>query len=415
MNEVRNIIVGFELGEKTSQICYFDRTEGEPVSLSVKAGSSQYAFPTCLSKKIGENTYHYGIEAEYFAAHHDEHLVERLFEYALSREAVQIADQVIDPSELLAEFIRQALGMLGANNPLKNISAIMVTVPRLNKALVDNLHLAFERLNFSKGRYFLQNFDESFYYYSLAQKPEFWNRKVGLFTIEKEEASFKYLEIDRQARPAAAFVKAGKRAALDSVWENRDMDFYRLIQESFGNEIYTGVFLVGNGFDKEWAVRSIPMLCRNHRHVFYGNNLYCKGACYAAKEKVEGKTIKEIEYKGEDLVKIGIGMEMLAFGIQTYYPLVEPGVHWYEAMKEFEILLEDARELVFLAGEPKSNDLKRLCMQLPGLPERPKKATRLKIRIEYESAGNCSIQVEDLGLGELFPSSNLVWKETLIQ
>lgn len=27
MNEVRNIIVGFEMGEKTSQICYFDRTE----------------------------------------------------------------------------------------------------------------------------------------------------------------------------------------------------------------------------------------------------------------------------------------------------------------------------------------------------------------------------------------------------
>ena len=59
MNEVRNIIVGFEMGEKTSQICYFDRTEGEPVSLSVIAGQSQYAFPTCISKKPGEAVYHY--------------------------------------------------------------------------------------------------------------------------------------------------------------------------------------------------------------------------------------------------------------------------------------------------------------------------------------------------------------------
>ena len=32
MNEVRNIIVGFDLGEKVSQLCYYDRREGEPVS-----------------------------------------------------------------------------------------------------------------------------------------------------------------------------------------------------------------------------------------------------------------------------------------------------------------------------------------------------------------------------------------------
>ena len=54
-------------------------------------------------------------------------------------------------------------------------------------------------------------------------------------------------------------------------------------------------------------------------------------------------------------------------------------------------------------------------MPLPGLPERPPKATRLKIRMEFESAGSCSIRVEDLGLGELFPASGMVWNETLIQ
>ena len=65
MNEVRNIIVGFELGETTSQLCYYDRSEKEPISLAVKAGTSQFTFPTCLSKKPGEEVYHYGVEAEF--------------------------------------------------------------------------------------------------------------------------------------------------------------------------------------------------------------------------------------------------------------------------------------------------------------------------------------------------------------
>ena len=36
-------------------------------------------------------------------------------------------------------------------------------------------------------------------------------------------------------------------------------------------------------------------------------------------------------------------MELLVSGVQSYYPLVEPGIHWYEAVKDCEILLEDAR------------------------------------------------------------------------
>ena len=51
MNETRNIIVGLEIGKQQSQICYFDRKEKEPISISVKTRSNQYLFPTMLSKK----------------------------------------------------------------------------------------------------------------------------------------------------------------------------------------------------------------------------------------------------------------------------------------------------------------------------------------------------------------------------
>ena len=64
MNETRNIIAGLEIGKEQSQLCYYDRKEREPISVSVKAGSNQYLFPTLLSKRPGKETWHYGIEAE---------------------------------------------------------------------------------------------------------------------------------------------------------------------------------------------------------------------------------------------------------------------------------------------------------------------------------------------------------------
>ena len=72
VNETRNIIVGLEIGKQQSQICYFDRKEKEPISISVKTGSNQYLFPTMLSKKPGEEVWHFGMEAQYFSRNEGE-------------------------------------------------------------------------------------------------------------------------------------------------------------------------------------------------------------------------------------------------------------------------------------------------------------------------------------------------------
>ena len=86
----------------------------------------------------------------------------------------------------------------------------MVTVPRLNKAFVDNMRTAFSMLGFPEGRCFLQDYDESFYYYALSQKPDFWSRKVGLFSFDREEVDFQSLSIDRQPKLALASIQRGK-------------------------------------------------------------------------------------------------------------------------------------------------------------------------------------------------------------
>ena len=50
-------------------------------------------------------------------------------------------------------------------------------------------------------------------------------------------------------------------------------------------------------------------------------------------------------------------------------------------------------------------------MGLPGLPERPNKTTRLSLSLAYVSQKDCQIVVEDLGFGDMYPSSGKIWKE----
>ncbi len=415
MNEVRNIIVGIDFGEAVSQICYYDRAEEEPVSLSAQAGGSRYSFPSSLGKRSGEDVWHFGFEAEYAKEQSGERVLDHL--YALCRDGkdVEIDGEVYTTGFLLSVFFKKALQLLGINHPLKNISCIMVTVPQINKELISAVKEAFALLHFHEGRYFIQNYDESFYYYTISQRKDFWYRNVGLFEIDKTEVSFRYLSIDRQQRPAAASVKTGETNMLSEDPEKRDAAFCEMIKNAFGNDLYSGVFLIGSGFAKEWAVHSIPLLCQNQRHVFYGNNLFCKGACYAAKEKAEGKPSRDLIYHSEDMIEVEIGMEMIDMGVAVYQPLFEAGSHWYDTVVDFDILLDGTEELIFMAGQPKSANIRRYSMPLPGLPKRPSKATRLSVHMEFETPRDCSIRVTDKGLGELFPQSGKIWYEHLVQ
>ena len=54
-----------------------------------------------------------------------------------------------------------------------------------------------------------------------------------------------------------------------------------IINESFKNQIISTVFLVGDTFAEGWMKQSVALLCKGRR-VFMGNNLFTKGACYAA-------------------------------------------------------------------------------------------------------------------------------------
>ena len=397
MNEVRNIMIGFDFGKKVSQICYWDRKEGEPVSLPIKAGTGQFTFSNCLSKAGQEN----------------EILIDDLYELALNQTEVVIDGEQKSVGEVLGIFLKQALKILGVPDLVKSIRAIMITVPTLSKVMVENIRLACKTIGFQQNRCFLQSYEESFFAYALNQRADICSRNIALFAFEQDEVSCAKLVTNRKSTPAQVKVEKGDTISLSRDGAKRDLEFYNLITAFLGNDIYSSIFIVGDGFDSEWPVKSIPALCRNHRHVFYGNNLYVKGACYSAKEKVEEGKLKGYLYMGSDLVRTNVGMEMMIGGVKGYYSLILAGTNWYEARGECELLLDDVDVLEFLLSDMESGKKERYSIPLENLPKRPRKATRLHLSVYFESINECCITVTDMGFGDLYPSSGLTWQETI--
>ena len=413
MNEVRNILIGFQLGRRSSQICYYDRKLQEPVSIATKVGSALYEFPTSLCKKVGKEEWHFGLEAEYFSKMAGCTFIEQLYELNEHTQPVMIEDKSYEPWELLCIFFRETLKMLGVQDFSKSISGLVVTCENLELPLVENLKKALDHLNLKKNSIRIMNYEESFYYHTMYQRAELYVKKAALITFNGNEVSFQHLSINQKTRPALVSLSEKTTFHLDGVLEEWDACFCRAIREYMGKDAYSSAFIIGSGFEQEWASSSLPLLAKIAKRIFYGNNLFVKGACYGAKERAEEKKLKEYLYLGRDLIRTNVGMEMIGHGMKVYYPLIAAGMNWYDGEKECEFILDDKTELNFLVSPMEGGEKKTYAMMLPDLPQRPNRTTRLLLQIHCISADRCHVKVTDLGFGEMYPASQKVWLESM--
>ena len=64
MNEIRDLIIGIDIGKEYTQICIMTESRRSPFS-SMKVGASQYEAPGCICYRTDHGDYCVGLEAEY--------------------------------------------------------------------------------------------------------------------------------------------------------------------------------------------------------------------------------------------------------------------------------------------------------------------------------------------------------------
>ena len=340
-------------------------------------------------------------------------MIHDLYGICEKKDSVVVEGQEYEPWELLAEFLKGILKFLGITELVKNTKCIVVTLEELGNIQVENFRKAFSSMGFPEGKYMLQDYGESFYYYALSQKRETWNRSVAWYAFTPENVSFRKLTLNGSTKPVSVKLEEPVVRALPVNDEERDIEFCKFVQQTLGRDLYSSIQITGRGFSQDWAGQSIKILCYQKRKVFYGNNLFAKGACAAGKEKLEDKALKGYRFLSDSLVMADVGMEMRVMGSPAYYPLIEAGNNWYDCKASCELILDNTEELVFVVSTFDRPEKRRVGMMLPGIPRRPNKTTRLYLELQYISPKECKVTVKDLGFGELFPSCGKVWTETV--
>ena len=381
---MKQTMVGLDLGRKYAQVSFYNERSGEPESVEVSGGQEQYDIP---------------VPEDLFS------LIEGSVELGLMA---------------LANFLKTCLSYVRPQVDVKSL-CMMITMGQMQTPWPDALRDACEMMGMDRRNVFLQTHPESLCYYSLNQRKDLWAHQVALFEYEEEEIRSYMMDVDYATRPAIVEVKEGKVLSLkkpqsmeEAAWNAyRDQKFLEMVKEQFEKNTISSVYLIGDDFNKSWTVESIRYLCRK-RHVFQGKNLYTRGACYAAMDRLGvGKKLDQFLYRSEDMVETNLTMQMDIRGKSSTYRLINAGINWFEAEHTCEFILENTREIVIYGKSILGEDLMSYTVDLKNLPLREDRTTRLWMNLKFIAPGKCKVTARDMGFGEFYPPSGQVWESVL--
>lgn len=419
MAEERSLLVGVDLCEDFSQISCFNSVSLEPESICYDGECERYLVPTVLFYKRDTAEWFFGEEALAVMQQEQGVFIKNILNIASRQDFVEIDGQKVKPVFLLEKFLKRLLNMLKPEYPNNTIRKLVVTVKDKNMILIQNIYEALQNLGISKVRASVESHEQSFVHFSMNQPKELRVNDIALFDFSEDGLMFYQLSINRRTTPHSVVLKKRdfrETLSYDLLKEDPTREHVAYIFESIAinalhKQIVSTVYVTGKGFEGGWCKDTLKTLC-DGRRVFVGQNLYVKGAGYAAREAIgEGKR-KEYLYLGDEVLGVNISMPLYTKSQMTEYLLVTAGTAWYNAAKVISFIPDGELEVELKIEHVIGNQVSSHFISMDGLRHLSRKS-RVEMSVEFTDVHTCVVTLRDKGFGELYPSSNRVWEKMI--
>ncbi len=407
--ERKGMYLGLEINDKYAMISYFQLHMNEPQTLSTIMGSENYQVPLLLAKKKGVGQWFIGNEAKQRSSMGEAVLVEGVLDRALAHEEIFVDHQRFSARDLLTIYLSRLLAMLGMSTTRWPILKLTIVLDAVSMDHIELFSTVAAKLEIESDRLLLIDSQEAFYYYALSQKSELYKKDVVLFDHRSSDLISTVLVRNTNTKPQLISLE---HQNLGKLLDNKDMQLLQLWNANFADREVSTVYLIGDGFDGEWAKESLQEICQG-RKVFLGKNLYSKAACYCGVVK-DDAVEWPFAYIGANELKLNLYLKVVSGNELQLFTLLSAGESWLESKGECEVILEGTPEIEFFVQEPDCREAHIELLELTDLPKRERRTTRLRISAIPVSDCEIKISIRDLGFGEIVRSTGKTWEHTIV-
>ncbi len=415
MSEERKLLVGIDLGKTVSQISCYDNKIFEPVPVGKMHGNErEYEIPTEFAINKKTNEWLWGTDAlkagdEFVHLHNVPELVKKSDKF-------ELMGYTFHSKEVLKRFFLKELSLLKEYYPNDTIKKLVISICDNDEKLIDIITDVCEELGIGEDRLVVQSHKQSYMYYAVSQQKELWINNVGMFEYNIDGLSYSQISIDRKNIP---YIVGVERRDLSDVMpyelllERDDMKmsyaFANVANTVLHKQMVTTIYVTGIGFEGKWAADALRELC-NGRRVFRGQNLFTKGACYAAREFAGQGKLDSFIFLDEDMITSDITIRTYHNAEFVEVVLIKAGSRWKEADSSIDIIPDNEDEIQIITRNFLLHETKSHILSLNGFTDRENKMTRFTVRIRFASKDKCIVTLKDNGFGEFCPSTNRIWE-----
>ncbi|MCR4924463.1 MAG: hypothetical protein K5931_10695 [Lachnospiraceae bacterium] len=421
----KKYVIGYDLNDTVTQISYVELNKEAPLSLAQEGEERKLGIPTVLCKRGGVNQWYYGTDAQREGAKGNGVIASKFLGVARAGGKFEIEKEAYDAGDLLVLFVRKTLTQLSGITTPDQVMLLVITVDELDEKTMELLNRVADAMPITRDRICFKTYAETTYQYMIHQPQEIWDREVVIFDYSGKGLHGQHFSINRKTKPKVGFLENFDFEDImmpDIMLQNPedpqavsefDEDVLERVHDYVTGKSVSTIYLLGDGFDSGYLKKTIKYMCMGRR-VFQGKNLYAKGACFYARDKItDSPFMKEFVFLGKGKLKFNFGMKMDIGSNEEYIAVADGGENWFEAGRTIEFLLKESNEITMLITPLNGKKPKNLKMVLEGLPKRPTKTSRIRLKIEFKSESCLRASAWDMGFGDIFASSGLKWEETL--
>lgn len=383
-----------------------------PESITYGGEEVRYLIPTALCYQHEIKDWLIGQPALDYAEKTGERVYRNLLDHVFLGGSCLINGQEYNYTQLLAIFIGKIIELTQTATSLMGIENITVNLRRVTQEIQAVMKEVFRMLRFPEEKVKLQTCAESFAYFVLNEDPSIWEKGTILYDFDQDGFYEKVLTVNGSPEGELVYVSDRSHSAAFSMrdmgneflMDQMDDKLFRLYSEIASEGRISSVYFTGEGFRDLWFERTLRMISEQKR-AFKGNNIYAKGACLSGLFRADDER-QDYSIICAGRTKATISVEVRHKGEPILLNLSKAPKDWFDSGMKMDFILDEPGPIRVYVSSLISSYRNSFDLDLSGLPQRPKKATRIEIELKYFSENSCEITVRDKGFGEMYPASS---------
>lgn len=310
--------------------------------------------------------------------------------------------------------LRRLIPVLTEKVPADRIRTICFTAQGMNSRMEELLRSAAQEAGLEGVKILCEDHLRSFYSYLLTQEESQKKKDVLLLEGTGESVCFTRLGISRRTKPFLCWPKAEKTLSPVRGDEASDAKLADFLSARLREEEATAVYLAGSLFEGGWLRKTAEVIARG-RKAFAGDNLFSRGAvcsCMAAEGHVQDAS--RYFFLPPDSLRYNLGLRCRRKYAEILLPVLEAGTRWETARSSQELIMEEGSVLEAEVRSVTDGASETLEIHLDPFPERGGVPARIRVTFSMTGPETVRMEAEDLGFGEIFPSSGMRWEKDIL-